>query len=109
MPVNVNAVDAANQHALEQAVACRPRLVGVKPAADVVPGMGPHMVLHAAPPERPESLAPQLRAALRGAAELEGFSLPEAMLTAAQGDNRHDPGRGGRGSGNRSPGLPLSN
>lgn len=75
---------SANQRALERVIACRPRLLGVKPAIDVVPRMSSKLVLHAAPPADPESLAAPLRAALAGAVELEGLSLAEAELAAAQ-------------------------
>lgn len=75
---------SANQTALERVIACRPRLLGVKPAIDVVPGMSAKLVLHAAPPADPESLAAPLHAALAGAAGLEGLSLSEVELAAAQ-------------------------
>ncbi len=77
-------VAAANQRALEQMIGCRPRLVGVRPAIEVVPGMRPEMILHAAPPTNRDSLAGPLAAALRGAAELEGIEFSDAELAAAQ-------------------------
>ncbi len=75
---------AANARAIEQTLATKPRLVAVKPALEVVPGMRRELVLHAAPPLDGESLSAPLEAALRGAAELEGLSTGELELAAAQ-------------------------
>jgi hypothetical protein len=75
---------AANRCALERVIRSRPRLVGVRPAIEVVPGMHAGMILHAAPPAVRGSLAPPLAAALRGAAEFEGIDLADAELAAAQ-------------------------
>lgn len=77
-------VDAANRRALGQVTACRPRLVGVKPAREVVPGMREELILHAAPPVRTGMLSPPLEAALRGAADFEGLSFSQVELAAAQ-------------------------
>ena len=77
-------VTAANDRAVAAALACTPRLVGVKPAIDVIPGMTPDRVLHAAPAAAWEELSPLLRTALTAAAELEGLTQREATLGAAQ-------------------------
>jgi hypothetical protein len=77
-------VDAANRRALAHAVACRPRLVGVRPAREVVPGMRAELILHAAPPADADALAAPLHAALSAAAEFEGLALSDAQLAAAQ-------------------------
>jgi uncharacterized protein DUF1116 len=69
---------------VDSVLACRPQLVGVKPALDVVPGMRPELILHAAPPTSWDDLSPLLHASLTGAAELEGLSPREAELGAAQ-------------------------
>lgn len=74
----------ANERAIADVVTVAPRLVAVKPAREVVPGMRPELILHAAPPTDWESLAPSVRAALAGAAEFEGLSPSEAELGAAQ-------------------------
>ncbi len=50
------AAEIANQRACEQVIACRPRLLGVSPAIEVVPGMRPEMILHAAPPTERDAL-----------------------------------------------------
>ncbi len=74
----------ANERAIADVVTVAPRLVAVKPAGEVVPGMRPELILHAAPPTDWESLAPSVRAALAGAAEFAGLSPSEAELGAAQ-------------------------
>jgi CheY-like chemotaxis protein len=65
-------------------LACRPRLVAVRPALEVVPGMHPQLVLHAGPPSTWEALSPVLQAGVAGAAALEGLSLDRVVLGAAQ-------------------------
>jgi hypothetical protein len=85
----------ANRAAIERVLASEPRLVGVKPAAEVVPGMRPNLILHAAPPASWDELAPVLRAGLLGAARLEGLAPEEAELGAAQD---HSAMAGGAGS-----------
>src|SRR4051812_11125977 len=79
----VNA-DGVNQRVIAAALACRPRLVGVKPALEVVPGMRRELVLHAGPPAVREELSPLLEAATAGAAAFEGLSAAEVVLGAAQ-------------------------
>jgi uncharacterized protein DUF1116 len=74
----------ANERAIAGVVKVAPRLIGIKPAREVVPGMRPDLILHAAPPTDWDSLAPSVRAALAGAAEFEGLSPTEAELGAAQ-------------------------
>lgn len=65
-------------------LACTPRLIGVKPALEVVPGMRPELVLHAGPPTSWDELSPLLRTALTGAAEFEGLAVDDVALGAAQ-------------------------
>ena len=86
---------AANASAAARAIACRPRLVAVKPALEVVPRMRTDLILHAAPPASRDSLGAPLQAALEGAAEFEGISLARAELAAAQD---HDAVAGGAGA-----------
>ncbi len=75
---------AANRSAIAKAIQSRPRLVGVKPALEVVPGMSPELILHAAPPGGEGTLAAPLEAALAAAAEFEGIPRSRARLAAAQ-------------------------
>lgn len=77
-------VAAANERALAGLISCRPRLVAVKPALEVVPGMRPELILHAASPTTWSDLAPALEAALAGAAEFEGLQPEGVALAAAQ-------------------------
>jgi hypothetical protein len=77
-------VEAANRRALARAVACRPALVAVQPAREVVSGMRAELILHAAPPARADRLNPTLEAALRGAACLEGLPFSRVELASAQ-------------------------
>jgi Protein of unknown function (DUF1116) len=70
--------------AIAAVLACTPRLMGVKPALEVVPGMRPELVLHAGPPTSWDELSPLLRTALTGAAEFEGLAPDDAALGAAQ-------------------------
>jgi len=84
-----------NRTAIERVLASEPWLVGVKPAAEVVPGMRPNLILHAAPPASWDELAPVLRAGLLGAARFEGLAHEEAELGAAQD---HSAMAGGAGS-----------
>jgi hypothetical protein len=69
---------------IEQVLDVQPWLVGVKPALEVVPGMRPDLILHAAPPATWDDLAPVLREGLIGAAEFEGLDPEQARLGAAQ-------------------------
>ncbi len=75
---------AANRSAVAKAIQSQPRLVGVKPALEVVPGMSPELILHAAPPGGDGTLAAPLEAALAAAAEFEGIPRSRARLAAAQ-------------------------
>jgi Protein of unknown function (DUF1116) len=74
----------ANRRAVAQALESHPRLIAVKPALEVVPGMRKELILHAAPPAGDGSLAAPLEAALAAAAEFEGISRSRARLAAAQ-------------------------
>ena len=77
-------VAAANERAIAGVLACKPRLVAVKPALEVVPRMRRELVLHAGPPTTWDRLSPTLRAGVAGAAEIEGLSADEVVLGAAQ-------------------------
>src|SRR4029079_13944486 len=70
---------AANERAIAGVLACTPRLVGVKPALEVVPGMRRELILHAGPPAEWDALSPVLRAGIAGAAEIEGLAQDEVV------------------------------
>jgi hypothetical protein len=73
-------------------LASAPRLVGVRPAGEVVPGLAPDVILHAAPPAAWDDMCELLRGGLLGAALFEGLagSLEEAEAKAKAGEIRFD-------------------
>jgi Protein of unknown function (DUF1116) len=75
---------AANERAIAGVLACKPRLVGIKPALEVVPGMRRELLLHAGPPAAWDELSPALQAGVAGAAEVEGLSPDDVVLGSAQ-------------------------
>lgn len=81
-------VRAANREAIERVLRSAPRLVGVKPAADVVPGLERNLILHAAPPARWDEMCDLLRGGMIGAALYEGLatSPDEAEAKARAGE-----------------------
>jgi Protein of unknown function (DUF1116) len=81
-------VDHANQEAMQRMMAARPRLVDVRPAHEVIPGMHKHLLLHAGPPITWERMSGPLRGAVIGALLYEGL-VPDAAaaeLLAASGE-----------------------
>ncbi len=88
-------VEEANRAAIERVLRVEPRLVAVRPALEVVPGMRPGLILHAAPPATWDELAPVLREGLLGAAAFEGLDPEQVELGAAQD---HSAMAGGAGS-----------
>ncbi len=88
MPIDENAVAAANAEAIERVLASEPWLVGVRPAGEVVPGLAQNQVLHAAPPAVWEELSPLIRSGVVGAALFEGLASTreEAEQKAAAGE-----------------------
>jgi Protein of unknown function (DUF1116) len=75
---------AANERAIAGVLACKPRLVGIKPALEVVPGMRRELLLHAGPPAAWDQLSPTLQAGAAGAAEVEGLSPDDVVFASAQ-------------------------
>lgn len=77
-------VGAANKQALERILGARPMLQDVRPAAEVVPGLGSRSILHAGPPiEWPRMCGP-MRGAIIGAILSEGWAdTPEAARALA--------------------------
>jgi hypothetical protein len=84
----MTARERANRTAVDRALACTPRLVGVKPAGEVVAGLARNQILHAAPPIAWDDMGPLLRSGLTGAALFEGLAdtAAEAAEKAASGD-----------------------
>src|SRR5260370_10055025 len=68
-------VDHANQEAVQRMIAARPRLVDVRPAGEVIPGMHRHLLLHAGPPITWERMSGPLRGAIICALLYEELAL----------------------------------
>lgn len=87
---HLRAVDEANREAIARVLASEPRLVGVRPAGEVVPGLEPGLILHAAPPAAWDDMCELLRGGLVGAALFEGLaaSPEEAEAKARTGEIR---------------------
>jgi hypothetical protein len=85
----------ANRTAIGRVLASEPWLVGIRPAAEVVPGMRRELILHAAPPASWDELSHVLHGGILGAAQFEGLDPSEVELGAAQD---HSAMAGGAGS-----------
>ncbi|WP_187368910.1 YlbE family protein [Baekduia soli] len=73
-----------NDVAAARLLSARPRLVAVRPAGEVVPGLEPGLILHAAPPQAWEDMSELLRGGMIGAALNEGLAAtPEEAASAA--------------------------
>lgn len=69
------AVEGANATAVERMLAARPMLTDVRPASEVLPELhGERVLLHAGPPIEWERMSGPMRAAVTGAALLEGWA-----------------------------------
>jgi hypothetical protein len=81
-------VEQANQEAVQRMMAARPRLVDVRPAVEVIPGMHKRLLLHAGPPITWERMSGPLRGAIMGALLYEGLApdIAAAERLAASGD-----------------------
>jgi hypothetical protein len=74
-----------NALAYERIVASHPWLVGVRAAADVINGMRPNLILHAAPPTTWAEMSELMRGGMIGAALFEGLArTPEEAIAKAQ-------------------------
>ncbi len=60
-------IDAANERAVQRMLAAQPKLVDVRPASEVVPGMSRQTIFHAGPPITWERMCGPLRGAVIGA------------------------------------------
>jgi len=77
-----------NSIAYERMVASHPWLIGVRPAFEIVPGMRPNLILHAAPPTRWADMSDLMRGGMVGAALFEGLAKTdkEAIAKAESGE-----------------------
>jgi hypothetical protein len=75
----------SNVLAYDRIIASHPWLVGVRAAADVISGMRPNLILHAAPPTTWAEMSDLMRGGMIGAALFEGLArTPEEAITKAQ-------------------------
>jgi hypothetical protein len=106
-------IRAANASAIERILSARPMLVGVRPAREVVPGLGPRMILHAGPPIDWARMCGPMRGAIVGATLFEGWAdSPEAALALIErGELTFEPchhhGAVGPMAGILSPSMPV--
>lgn len=80
---------AANERAVSAMHAVRPRLTGVRPAREVVPGMAEgRLLLHAGPPITVDRMCGPMLGALMGAAVFEGWAAngDEALALLQAGE-----------------------
>ena len=83
----------ANRECLRRIQAGTARLVGLRPARDVVPGLGERSVLHAGPPVAWERMCGPMRGAVIGACLFEGWAktAEDAVRLADSGALAFDP------------------
>jgi hypothetical protein len=102
----------ANRTAIDRMTAVRPRLVDVRPAAEVV-GIGRHQLLHAGPPLAWDAASGPMRGAIVGACLYEGWADTPAAAEglATSGDIElspcHDHASVGPMAGIVSPSMPM--
>lgn len=80
-------IETANREALRRMAEAEPVLIDVRPAAELIAGLGPLMVLHAGPPLAWTEMCGPLRGAIAGAILYEGWAtdLAAAENLAATG------------------------
>ena len=106
-------VRAANALAVERITSARPMLVGVRPASEVVPGLGPRTILHAGPPIAWERMCGPVRGAILGAILFERWAdTSEAAAALVEAgtvtfEPCHDRGAVGPMAGILSPSMPV--
>jgi len=86
-------IRAANAQALERMLAAEPVLVDVRPARELIPTLGRHVMLHAGPPIDWARMCGPMRGAVAGAIVYEGWApdLAAAEALAASGAIRFAP------------------
>ena len=80
-------IAAANQEGLRRMMAADPVLVDVRPAGEVISGLGDRVLLHAGPPVSWDRMCGPMQGAVAGAIVFEGWAndLDAAMKLAASG------------------------
>ncbi len=86
--LNDERVEQANQEAVRRMMGAQPRLVDVRLASEVIPGMRKHLLLHAGPPIAWQRMSGPLRGAVLGALLYEDLAtdLQDAERLAASGE-----------------------
>ncbi len=106
-------VAAANGRALGRVLAARPMLVDVRPAGEVVPGLGDRQLLHSGPPIAWPDMCGPVQGAIIGACLYEGWaSTPEDARRLADSGGVafapcHDHAAVGPMAGVVSPSMPV--
>lgn len=106
-------VDEINHAAVARLHTAEPVLEDVRPAGEVIPGLGPAAILHAGPPVGWEAMCGPLRGALLGALRLEGVAATGADVARliASGEvtlgQTHDYGAVGPMTGVITAGMPV--
>jgi len=109
----IEPIAAANRTAWERLAAAEPRVVGVAPARQVVPGLLDRGILHAGPPIEWERMCGPMRGAVIGGLLFEGWadSPRAAERLAASGEIRfapcHDHAAVGPMAGVLTPSMPV--
>ncbi|MGH9124390.1 MAG: DUF1116 domain-containing protein [Acidimicrobiales bacterium] len=80
--VQTAAIDEANAEVVRRLDQGVPRLVGIRPASEVVPGMGDRMILHSGPPIAWEAVCDPLRRSIRAAVMAEDWAANPGEATA---------------------------
>ncbi|HEV8352916.1 MAG TPA: DUF1116 domain-containing protein [bacterium] len=75
-------IESANETVADRILRSQPVLVGVAPAADVIPGMQPNLILHAGPPIDWPRMSGPLRGAVIGGLIFEGLAADEHSAVA---------------------------
>jgi len=107
-------VAAANADAVGRVLQARPRLVDVRPASEVVPGLEGRRLLHAGPPIDWAGMCGPMRGAVIGAVLLEGWADdPDAAAALASGGGVdfapcHHHGAVGPMAGVLAPSMPVA-
>src|SRR5262245_3831883 len=86
-------IAAANRECLDRIQQAAPRLIDLRPAAEVVPGMTDRLVLHSGPPLSWDAMCGPMRGAVIGACLFERWAATpnEVPRLAAQGTLRFEP------------------
>jgi hypothetical protein len=106
-------IQAANDEVLNTIKTAQAKLIGVKQAINVIPGMTKTTILHAGPPVAWEDMAGPMKGAIMGALVYEGLAndLNEAEALAASGkitfDSAHNHNAVGPMAGIISPSMPV--